>query len=83
MTQREIVSFTGGSTGRHTRITDELTSAFAVQFKKSTDGFLDELRHIFEETIERLCGHCTVLNDNLHSSMQQIRSSISEFGNIG
>ena len=83
MTQRELASLTGGSTGRHTRITDELTSAFAIQFQKYTNFliFLDELRHLFEETIERLCGHCTVVNDNLHSCMEQMISSISELGN--
>ena len=49
--------------------------------KNPLNDFLDELRDLFEETIERLCGQCTVLNDNLHSCIEQITSSISELGN--
>ena len=39
------------------------------------------MRQLFEGTLERLCGHCTVLNDNMHSCMEQMTSSITELGN--
>ena len=81
MTHRELKDLTTPSLGnppRHSRVTDELQRAFSAQFKESTEAFLGELKLLFEQTLDRLCGHCTVLGDNMHSCMEQITNSMSE-----
>ena len=67
-----------GNPPRHSPVTDELQRAFSAQFKESTEAFLGELKLLFEKTLDRLCGHCTVLGDNMHSCMEQITNSMSE-----
>ena len=81
MTHRELRDLTisnTGNPGRHSRVTDEVEKAFSNQFKKPTDTFLNELKQLLDQTLERLCGHCTVLSDNNHSYMEQITTSMSE-----
>ena len=81
MTHRELRDLSNSSLGnppRHSRVTDELQRAFSAQFKESTEAFLGELKLLFEQTLDRLCGHCTVLGDNMHSCMEQIANSMSE-----
>ena len=83
MTHRELRVLTISNTGnprRHSRVTDEVQKAFSNQFKESTDTFLNELKQLLDQTLERLCGHCTVLNDNIHSCLEQITTSMSEMG---
>ena len=81
MTHRELRDLSNSSLGnppRHSRVTDELQRAFSAQFKESTEAFLGELKQLFEQTLDKLCGHCTVLGDNMHSCMEQITNSVSE-----
>ena len=45
---------------------------FSSEFKKVTTASLDDLKDLISKALEKFGDHCTVLNDNFQSCMEQI-----------